>query len=67
MLGGSQCTGIRHMGIAGLLLLLYAISRNDPVFIVLQSYNLGATALIYYFCQKYKDNVCEKHGGEDFA
>jgi uncharacterized protein with PQ loop repeat len=51
-------------GIAAVLLLSYAIVRKDFVFIVLQSYHIGATALICYFCQKYKGQLCEDHGGE---
>ena len=51
-------------GIAAVLLLLYAIGRRDFVFIVLQTYHVGATALICYFCIKYKGHLCEDHGGE---
>ncbi len=54
-------------GFASVLLLSYAIIKRDPVFIALQTYQLGATALIYYFCIKYKDHFCEDHGGEPTA
>lgn len=60
---GAYCT----WGISAMLLLLYAISRWDPVFIALQTYHIGATALICYLCIKYKGHLCEEHGGEAFA
>jgi uncharacterized protein with PQ loop repeat len=60
---GAYCT----WGIAAVLLLLYAILRRDVVFIVLQTYHVGATALIYYFCIKYKHRLCEEHGGEKYV
>jgi uncharacterized protein with PQ loop repeat len=60
---GAYCT----WGISAMLLLAYAISKGDLVFIALQTYNVGATALIYYFCRKYKGNLCELHGGEPSA
>jgi uncharacterized protein with PQ loop repeat len=50
--------------IASILLLSYSICTRDTVFIVLQSYQLGSTVLIYFFCRKYKDSLCEEHGGE---
>ena len=54
-------------GIAAVLLLSYAVVRKDIVFIVLQSYHVGATALICYYCVKYKGRLCEDHGGEEFV
>jgi uncharacterized protein with PQ loop repeat len=60
---GAYCT----WGVAAVLLLSYAISRRDPVFIVLQTYHAGATALICYLCIRYKGHLCEEHGGEPFA
>jgi uncharacterized protein with PQ loop repeat len=60
---GAYCT----WGISAMLLLAYAISRRDLVFIALQTYNVGATALIYYLCRKYKGHLCELHGGEPSA
>jgi uncharacterized protein with PQ loop repeat len=57
---GAYCT----WGIAAVLLLSYAISKRDLVFIVLQTYHVGATAVICYFCIKYKGRLCEDHGGE---
>lgn len=57
---GAYCT----WGIASVMLLLYAISRQDLVFMILQTYNLGATGLIFFFCLRYKGNFCETHGGK---
>ena len=54
-------------GLAALLLLAYAIAKRDVVFISLQSYHLGAGALIFYYCLKYKDQLCEEHGGQPLA
>lgn len=56
---GAYCT----WGIAAMLLLSYAISLRDPVFIALQTYQVGATVLICYFCVKYKGHFCDEHGG----
>ena len=50
--------------IASMLLLSYAVCTRDTVFIALHSYQLGATVLICFFCRKYKDSLCEEHGGE---
>ncbi len=50
-------------GIASMLLLSYAIAKRDPVFIALQSYQLGATVLIYLLSRRYRATVCEHHGG----
>jgi uncharacterized protein with PQ loop repeat len=46
---------------AALLLLVHAIAIHDPVFIMLQSYQLGACGLIVFFCRKYKGSLCEAH------
>ena len=46
---------------AALLLLIHAIAIRDPVFILLQAYQLGACGLIVFFCRKYKGSVCETH------
>ncbi len=54
-------------GMAAILLLSYAISQRDVVFIVLQSYQLVATALICVFTHKYKNSLCEIHGGAPTA
>ena len=54
-------------GLAALLLLTYAIVKRDIVFISLQSYHLGAGALIFYYCLKYKGELCEEHGGQPLA
>lgn len=50
-----------------MLLLIYAIAKRDPVFISLQTYHVGASALIFYYCLKYRDQLCEDHGGEPLA
>ena len=50
-----------------MLLLSYAIVRRDPVFVLLQAYHVGATALISYYCVRYKGRLCEEHGGETYA
>ncbi len=54
-------------GIAALVLLVYAIAKRDAVFISLQSYHVGAGALIFYYCLRYRDQLCEEHGGEPLA
>ncbi len=64
---GLSITAYCTWGISGMLLLLYAIVRRDLVFVVLQAYHVGATALIFYFCVKYKGHLCEEHGGETLA
>ncbi len=46
---------------AALLLLVHAIGIHDPVFIMLQCYQLAACGLILFFCTKYKGSVCETH------
>lgn len=46
---------------AALLLLLHAIGIRDPVFILLQTYQLAACGLIVYFCGKYQGSVCPAH------
>lgn len=62
-----QCTGgisLRAYWMwftAAMLLLVHAIAIQDPVFIVLQGYQLGACGLIIFFCRKYKGSVCETH------
>lgn len=62
-----QCTGgislrAYYMWLtAALLLLVHAVAIQDPVFILLQGYQLGACSLIVFFCRKYKGSVCEAH------
>ena len=46
---------------AGILICAHALSLNDPVFIVLQGYNVVATAVIVVFAKKYKQNICIDH------
>lgn len=48
---------------ASALLLIYAISQQDAVFIVLQTYQLIATSLILGFSYKHKGQNCDLHGG----
>ena len=45
------------------LLLTYAITVEDPVFVALQSYQLFATIVICFFSKKYRHNLCEIHDG----
>jgi uncharacterized protein with PQ loop repeat len=53
--------------ISAVLLLIYSIAKNDPVFILLQAYQVGAGAVIFYFCLRYKGQLCEEHGGETLS
>jgi hypothetical protein len=48
---------------SAVLLLSYALSLGDQVFIALQSYQLLATTLICFYCKKYEDSLCEDHNG----
>ena len=48
---------------ASLLLLSYAVSQGDGVFIALQGYQLLSTSLICFFSKKYEHSLCEDHGG----
>jgi len=43
------------------LLLGHAFNLNDPVFIALQSYQVGATMTIVIFTYKYQNSFCELH------
>ena len=47
--------------VAGILICAHAVNLNDPVFIVLQGYNVAATAVIVAFAKKYKRNICIDH------
>jgi hypothetical protein len=47
--------------ISSCLLLAHAFNLNDPVFLALQSYQLGATMTIVVFAWKYQRSVCELH------
>jgi uncharacterized protein with PQ loop repeat len=47
--------------IASFLLLAHAFNLNDPVFLALQSYQLGATMTIVVFARKYKTSTCPVH------
>ncbi|NIO07357.1 MAG: hypothetical protein GTO40_04895 [Deltaproteobacteria bacterium] len=51
---------------ASVLLLSYAVSQRDAVFVALQGYQLVSTTLICFFSKKYEHNLCEDHGGESF-
>jgi len=46
---------------SSLLLFAHAFSINDPVFIALQSYQMGATSVIVFFAYRYKDSLCPLH------
>ncbi len=60
---GAYCMWV----IAALMLLAYAIAKSDAVFISLQSYNVGASTLILYYCLRYRSQLCEEHGGEPLS
>lgn len=47
--------------VAGILICAHAVSLNDPVFIVLQGYNVVATATVAAFAKRYKQNICIDH------
>ncbi|OGA52747.1 MAG: hypothetical protein A3G25_04330 [Betaproteobacteria bacterium RIFCSPLOWO2_12_FULL_63_13] len=47
--------------ISSVLLFAHAFSIKDPVFIALQSYQLGATSVILLFAKKYENGVCPVH------
>jgi uncharacterized protein with PQ loop repeat len=47
--------------VSALLMLVHATGIQDPVFIALQGYQIGACALIIFFGRKYKDSLCETH------
>ena len=47
--------------VAALLILVHAIGIQDPVFIVLQGYQLVVCGLIVFFCKKYEGSICEAH------
>ena len=53
--------------VSAVLLLTYSIAKKDPVFISLQGYQAGAGALIFYYCLRYKGQLCEDHGGEPLS
>jgi hypothetical protein len=42
-------------------MLIHAAAFGDPVFMALQGYQIGASALIIFYGRKYKDSVCEAH------
>lgn len=46
---------------AGFLMFVHAVAIEDPVFMALQGYQIGASALIIIFCRKYKNSICETH------
>ncbi|MBI4528648.1 MAG: PQ-loop repeat-containing protein [Deltaproteobacteria bacterium] len=53
--------------VSSFLLLAHAFGLNDPVFIALQGYQLGATTTIVIFAQKYKNSSCALHAGSNPA
>jgi uncharacterized protein with PQ loop repeat len=50
-------------GIAAMLLLGYALATGDPVFTALQVYQVGAAVSICLLSRRYRDSLCEIHGG----
>ena len=50
-------------GGAASLLLVYAIAKGDPVFISLQSYHAVASALVIYYCLRYRGQPCGLRDG----
>ena len=46
---------------SGLLIGALAVSRRDPVFILLQITNLTSTAVILFLSWRYRGMVCEAH------
>ena len=50
--------------ISAVLLLVYAIVKRDPIFMLLQGYKIAKIILFLYYCFKYSDELCEDHGGE---
>ena len=47
--------------VAGLLMLIHAANIQDPVFVALQVYQIGASGLVIFYGRKYRDLVCESH------
>ncbi len=48
---------------SALLLLVYALTTGDPVFITLQGYQLLALGLIFVLSLKHRDHRCDEHCG----
>ena len=46
---------------SGLLIGALAVSRRDPVFILLQITNLTSTALVLFLSWRFRGMVCETH------
>ncbi|MGH6890873.1 MAG: PQ-loop domain-containing transporter, partial [Dongiaceae bacterium] len=42
--------------VAGFLMLVHAVAIADPVFMALQGYQIGASALVIFFGRKYQDS-----------
>jgi lipid-A-disaccharide synthase-like uncharacterized protein len=49
---------------SGLLIGALAVSRRDPVFILLQITNLTSTAVVLFLSWRYRGMVCEAHAHE---
>ena len=49
--------------VSAALLLAYAITARDPVFISLQAYQLVALTLIYLLSRRHRENPCDVHCG----
>lgn len=48
---------------SALLLLVYALTTGDPVFITLQGYQLLALGLIFVLSLKHRGHSCDEHCG----
>lgn len=48
---------------AAIFLLLYAVAKQDIVFISLQIYQLLVTGIILFFSFKHRGQNCDQHGG----
>ncbi len=49
--------------VSAALLLAYAVTAQDPVFISLQAYQLVALTLMYLFARRHQGQPCEVHCG----
>lgn len=48
---------------SAVILLIYALTTGDPVFITLQGYQLLALGLIFVLSLKHRDHRCDEHCG----
>ena len=61
--GGVSTWAYLVWSVSGALLLAYAITARDPVFISLQAYQLVATTSIYVFSKRRQGELCNVHCG----